>query len=161
MVKSDKDYLELARQLARQSNCKKIHYGAIIVKDGLVLGRGFNQPVNLPEDMGIKCCLRVNIESGTRTEQCLATHAEEVSVLNSLALGFNIEDASLYLAKESSDGKILYFDTSIICCSHCSRILYYMKIKEVIVGKTTGIEHVSINDVIKLAYEKLGVMNEN
>ena len=48
MMKTDTEYMQIALDLARQAALKgEVPVGAIIVKDGVVIGRGSNAPIGL------------------------------------------------------------------------------------------------------------------
>lgn len=44
---SDSDFIEEALDLARQAAaCDEVPVGAVVVQDGVIIGRGFNQPIS-------------------------------------------------------------------------------------------------------------------
>jgi len=46
-VKTDIDYMQMALELAAQAaNAGEVPVGAVVVRDGIVVGRGYNQPIS-------------------------------------------------------------------------------------------------------------------
>lgn len=44
---NDEDYMRLAMDLAREAaNCDEVPVGAVVVKNGEIVGRGFNRPIS-------------------------------------------------------------------------------------------------------------------
>ncbi len=79
--------------LAKTSLCRRMQVGAVLVKGGLIVGEGVNNPV-----MGGGCatCRRIEqgIPSGTRYEECRSLHAEQQAVITA---GTEAKGATLYL----------------------------------------------------------------
>ena len=70
-----KHYMSLAAEVALKSTCKKSQRGAVIVKEGEVVGEGYNKPT-LPD----LCCLRADIHDNSHSELCCAIHAEQKAI---------------------------------------------------------------------------------
>ncbi|MFH0906128.1 MAG: hypothetical protein V1824_02220, partial [archaeon] len=50
------EYMEKARDVALNSTCNRAHCGSIIVKDNIIIGKGFNSPpLNLENQ--IRCSI--------------------------------------------------------------------------------------------------------
>lgn len=77
-MKNDSDYMRIAHNISRESNCISRQIGAVIVKDGRIISVGCNSSPN-----GCKGCDQRNfcmrremsIPSGEKTEVCYAVHA--------------------------------------------------------------------------------------
>lgn len=79
---TDTDYMQVALQLATQaSGAGEVPVGAVVVKDGVIIGRGYNQPI-------------------TRTDP--TAHAEIMAMREaSLELGnYRLPDCELYVTLE-------------------------------------------------------------
>ena len=91
-------YLGIAEAVARRSTCIRRQYGAVIVKNDVIVATGYNgSPRNAVNCCDAGECWREanNIPHGERYELCQAVHAEANAIING-----NREDmkgATLYL----------------------------------------------------------------
>lgn len=105
-------YLNCAEVFAYRSTCMKRKYGAIIVKDDVVISTGYNGAPRGFEnccDLGICPRMDRNMYQGKGYEICRAIHAEENALLNCsrqqtigadlYLVGVNPEDNSIHEAK--------------------------------------------------------------
>src|SRR6476620_9405021 len=110
-------FMKLATDLAARSHCVKAQVGAVLTKDTRIISIGYNGPPagthNCDEEFPVTGCAR-----DAKGSCSLALHAEE--------------NAILYAAKNGSvmDGSTLYVTLSP--CLPCARIIYSMKIAQVI-----------------------------
>lgn len=78
-------FLEIARTVAKRSNCLRAHVGAVIVgSDNKIKATGYNgTPSKVLSCMELGECFRIknNIESGTRYETCRSIHAEQNAII--------------------------------------------------------------------------------
>lgn len=101
MNRPDKDtyYLDIALAVSKRSTCLRRRYGAVIVKDDVIVATGYNGSprgeVNCC-DCGI--CHRADKKQGEGYEQCPAVHAEQNAMLS--ADISKLKGATLYLACE-------------------------------------------------------------
>lgn len=78
-------YMKRAANIAKKSTCSEVHWGAILVKDGKIIGRGFNNVSR--QELYRHCkpiCIREGIRSCTQQEMCSATHAEANAIDDAL-----------------------------------------------------------------------------
>lgn len=99
-ISKDNYYLNIALEVSKRSNCLKMHYGCIIVKDDEIIATGYNgSPRGEINCCDLGLCKRMNIKhnSGDYSD-CHAVHAEQnamLSVSRKEMLG-----ATMYLAGE-------------------------------------------------------------
>ena len=121
-------FMELAWDLARRSDCKEANYGAVIVKDSKIIGRGYN---HLP--FGYKCddCFRrkIDLKKGVCSDLCLSIHAERDTIGNAKISFFDLEDSVMYIGK-IKDGEIKP-TRGRPHCTNCAQEILVNKIKEV------------------------------
>lgn len=105
-------YLNCAEVFAYRSTCLKRKYGAVIVKDDVVISTGYNgAPRGFDNCCDLGVCPRIerNMHQGEGYNMCRAIHAEENALLNCsrqqtigadlYLVGINPEDNSIHEAK--------------------------------------------------------------
>lgn len=102
-------YLNIAETVAQRSTCLNKHWGAVIVKDDVIISTGFNgAPRHLKDCMEKGFCplleyrRKNNLGRGTAYEYCLSTHAEQ----NAIIFGdkHKMDGATLYLCGKELNG---------------------------------------------------------
>ena len=87
MSRPDKDsyFLGIAEAVARRSTCIRRQYGAVIVKNDVIVSTGYNgSPRTAVNCCDAGTCWREehNIPHGERYEMCQAVHAEMNAIIN-------------------------------------------------------------------------------
>lgn len=119
-AKSDDYYFRLAARLAEEkSTCLKIKTGVIIVKDGRVVGEGYNlcSPEGFRHGEKNKQCKRMDIPSGEGYELCKPLHAEVMALIS--------------VGAESCRGATLYLSGHYYPCWHCESHARFAGIKKI------------------------------
>ncbi len=78
-------FLDIARSVGRRSTCLRRKYGAIIVKDKIIISTGYNGAPRGEAnciDTGICERERLNVPKGQNYELCVAVHAEQNAIIN-------------------------------------------------------------------------------
>lgn len=113
----DDIYMELAVNLAKRSHCIKRHVGAVLTKDTRIISIGYNGPPS-----GTHNCDLEWPETGCPRDSkggcSLAIHAEQNAILYAVKNKTSVEGATLYI--------------TLSPCLSCARIIYSMRIKQVI-----------------------------
>ncbi len=136
----DQHWLDIASVMARRSTCLRRRFGAVIVKDNIILTTGYNgAPRNTPNCIDLEKCYRKekNIEPGTLYEKCRAIHAESNAIINAAREGISIKDTVLYLYGENFDRSIV---EDIIPCKMCRRMIINAGINKVIIPDNNKIK---------------------
>lgn len=73
-----------ASEVSKNSTCVKTKTGAVIVKDGEIISRGFNlcAPDGVKYGENVSECPRMKIKTGANYELCSPIHAEVMAALN-------------------------------------------------------------------------------
>ena len=100
-MRPEKDtyFLGIAESVAKRSTCLRRQYGAVIVKDGVIVSTGYNgSPRHAANCCDVGICWREanNIPHGERYEMCQAVHAEANAMINGNRA--DMVGATLYLA---------------------------------------------------------------
>lgn len=128
-------FLEIAKVVSSRSTCLRRRYGAVIVKDNVIVSTGYNgAPRGSVNCVDRGSCRRkeLNVPAGERYELCEAVHAEQNAVINGSPE--RMKEATIYIAgfeEDSSfaDGKP---------CLLCRRMIQNAMIKEVVYLKKDG-----------------------
>ena len=95
----DEYFLNIAREVGKRATCLRRRYGAIIVKDKIIISTGYN---GAPRgemnciDSGICERERLHVPKGERYELCVAVHAEQNAIIN--ADPEKMTGATIYIA---------------------------------------------------------------
>ena len=145
----DEYFIEIAKVVASRSTCLRRRYGAVIVKDKVIVSTGYNgAPRGSLNCVDVNKCKRreLNIPSGERYELCEAVHAEQNAIINGSPE--RMKDASIYIAGSEEDGSAAEGKP----CLLCARMIRNAQIKEVIYltkdGAIVKIENLHTLDTI-------------
>ncbi len=122
-------FIEIAKVVSSRSTCLRRRYGAVIVKDNVIVSTGYNgAPRGSINCTDIEKCKRkeLNIPAGERYELCEAVHAEQNAIINGPPE--RMKDATIYIAGFEENN---YFADGKPCLL-CRRMIRNAQIKEVV-----------------------------
>ena len=128
-------FLDIAGAVGRRSTCLRRRYGAIIVKDKIIVSTGYNGAPRGEAnciDTGICERQRLNIPSGQNYELCVAVHAEQNAIIN--ADPAKMQGATIFIVGYNADGTL----ASGKPCLLCRRMIRNAMIAEVIYRDDDG-----------------------
>ncbi len=137
----DDYFIEIAKVVSSRSTCLRRKYGAVIVKDRVMISSGYNgAPRGIDNCIDIGTCVRkeLNVPSGERYELCEAVHAEQNAIIN--APPERMKGATIYIAG---------FEEDMSCaagkpCKLCDRMIRNAQITEVVyLDKDGGLKKIS------------------
>ena len=117
----DDYFMNIAREVARRSQCIKRQIGALIVVENRIITTGYNgTPRGVTDccDGGCARCANKDVVSGTLLDTCWCNHAEENTILNAAYHGTSTKAGILY--------------TTLSPCLTCAKMIINAGIKEVI-----------------------------
>jgi len=145
-IEEIKKYMEIAAEEAKKSTCKKSQRGAVIVKDGKIIGKGYNK-VTI-EDL-CNPCIRENINDNSRVELCSAIHAEQMAIIDAVKSGESLEGSRMYHIKlKNGEPK----PSGKPSCTVCSRMLYVAGI-ELVLWHEDGYAIYTPEELNRLSFE--------
>lgn len=112
----DDYFLEIAQVISKRSTCLRRRYGAIIVKDKVIVSTGFNGSARGEAnciDTGICIRQKLNVPKGERYELCVAVHAEQNAIINGDPV--MMKGATIYIAGFSTDGSFASGEPCLMC----------------------------------------------
>ena len=139
----DNYFIEIAKVVSSRATCLRRKYGAVIVKDRVIISTGYNgSPRGIDNCIDTGKCTRqeLNIPSGERYELCEAVHAEQNAIIN--APPERRKGAVIYVAGFEEDGSFANGKP----CKLCDRMIRNAQILEVIyLSKNGGLEKIRIS----------------
>ncbi|MBE6653991.1 MAG: cytidine deaminase [Ruminococcaceae bacterium] len=128
-------YLDIAQTVAQRSTCLRRAFGAIIVKNDIIISTGYNgAPRGRKNCTDINFCMRdhLGIPRGERYEMCRSVHAEANAII--AASRDQMLGATLYMAcLDAKTGELMPGTCS---CMMCKRQVINAGIERVIVRDT-------------------------
>ena len=128
-------YLDIAQTVAERCTCLRKKFGAIIVKDDVIVSTGYNgAPRGRQNCSDLHFCMRdkLNIPRGERYELCRSVHAEANAII--AAARERMLGATLYMACIDPKDNSLVSGTS--SCMMCKRLVINAGISTVIIRDT-------------------------
>jgi dCMP deaminase len=138
----DKNFINIAHELASASKCVSKQVGAVIVKDGRILSTGYN---GTPSGY-TNCCDYWDGEYTSEHHEWSKTyeiHAEMNAIIWAAREGISIKDATIYVTLEP--------------CSDCSKNIIASGIKRIVYDK--AYEHTN-SDIVTKFIKDNGVIIE-
>ena len=119
----DRVYMDMAYDQANKSTCLRAKVGAVIVKNGLVVGQGYNNVTGGVKDCTEVGCIRdiMHIPSGQRREVCRAICAEQLAISEAARNGVSLDGGTAYITTYP--------------CHICSKLLVSSGIREIVYDK--------------------------
>ena len=114
---TEKQYINIAKEIAKSSKCVSKQVGAIIVKDGRILSTGYNGTPAGYKNCNDHWCGKYTDEHHEWSKKH-EIHAEMNSIIWAARKGISVEGASIYVTLEP--------------CYDCSKNIIASGIKEII-----------------------------
>ncbi len=131
-VSKENYYLDIARTVAERSTCLRRKFGAIIVKNDVIVSTGYNgAPRGRKNCNDLNYCMRdkLGIPRGERYEMCRSVHAEQNAIIS--APREQMLGATLYMVCISPE------DASLVggmnSCMMCKRVIINAGITTVVI----------------------------
>ena len=142
----DEYFLNIAQEVGKRSTCLRRRYGAIIVKDNIIVSTGYNGAPRGEKnciDTGICERERLHIPKGERYELCVAVHAEQNAIINGDPL--KMKDAAIYIVGVNVADETF---ASGEPCLLCRRMIKNAQIEKVICRNKNGeIQEIKVSDL--------------
>lgn len=128
-------YLDIAETVSERSTCLRRRYGAILVKNDIIISTGYNgAPRGRKNCSDIGQCMRekLSIPRGERYELCRSVHSEANAII--AASRENMLGSSLYMCcTDPHDGNIVPKTNP---CMMCKRLILNAGIEKVYIRDT-------------------------
>ncbi|MBQ8187536.1 MAG: cytidine deaminase [Clostridia bacterium] len=134
-VTKENYYLDIAQTVSERSTCLRKRYGAIIVKNDVIISTGYNgAPRGRKNCSDLRFCQReeLQIPRGERYELCRSVHSEANAII--AAARENMLGASLYMCcTDPADGSVVPDTNS---CMMCKKLILNAGIAKVYIRDT-------------------------
>lgn len=131
------EYIKKASQAALNSTCERSRCGSVIVKDGEIIGTGFNSPPQDKEEQRM-CSHPKNLYHQKVADKTCCVHAEQRAIIDTLRNNPDkIVGARLYFIRLDNNG--LPSPAGKPYCTHCSKLALDVGIKEFVLWHEQGI----------------------
>ena len=134
-VTKENYYLDIAQTVSERSTCLRKRYGAIIVKNDVIISTGYNgAPRGRKNCSDLMFCQRekLQIPCGERYELCRSVHSEANAII--AAARENMLGASLYMCcTDPKDGSVVPDTNS---CMMCKKLILNAGIAKVYIRDT-------------------------
>lgn len=135
---------------ARNATCARRHCGAVVVKDGVILGEGFNSPAGGDRSV-VRCQCNKTQYHPKVTDKTCCMHAEVRAMLAALSrYSEKVPGATLFFASVDSNGRKLF--SSHPYCTLCSKMALDIGLKEFVLWHATGITAYATAEYNELSY---------
>lgn len=132
-----KKYMERAAEVARLATCERSSCGSVIVKDGKIIGEGFNSPPKGMERQR-RCGQNKTAYHQKVTDKTCCIHAEERAMVDALRQHPNqLEKSKLYFIRLDEEGNRQFSGQPY--CTLCSKLALEVGITEFLLWHQEGI----------------------
>jgi len=139
-----------AAEVAKKALCLKAKCGSVIVKDGVMIGFGYNAP---PQDDGNNRTCNVEFGEGKpKYDKTCCLHAEWRAVMDALARNADkIHGSTIYFTRVHEDGSTRKSGKPL--CTVCSRLVLDAGIDTFVLWHDDGICAYPTDEYNRLSYE--------
>ena len=113
-------YFQLAGETAARATCNRAHCGAVIVSDGMIIGRGYNAPPQGDESQRM-CDVELDKTIKQNNDKTCCVHAEWNAILDALQhYPDKVKGSTLYFMRVDEAGE--FTEAGQPYCTVCSRL---------------------------------------
>lgn len=146
-------FLDNAARMAQQATCLRAHCGAVIVKNGKIIGEGFNSPP-LNQESHRTCSQEYELPQNWRYDRTCCMHAEWRAILDALKRNPDkIAGSRLYFVRVDQEGNKKHSGQPY--CTICSRMALDSGIAEFVLWHDQGICVYETGEYDRLSFKNL------
>lgn len=109
-------FLQTAQVIGTRATCLRRKYGAVVVKDNIIVSTGYNGAPRGEEnciDIGVCKREEMCVPKGQRYELCVGVHAEQNAIIN--ADPSRLKGATIYIVGVNADGTYASGEPCLLC----------------------------------------------
>jgi deoxycytidylate deaminase len=144
-----KALMEHAAHVARNSSCLRSKCGTIILKDGEIIGSGFNSP---PNNVCLQDCKKDSLPASFKSDKTCCLHAEQRAIMDALRNNpIKILDSRLFFIRLDENGEITKAGEPY--CTICSKMALDSGIAEFVLWHEQGITMYDTKEYNELSFQ--------
>ena len=144
-------YFEAAAEVAKDATCLRAKCGSVIVKDSVIIGKGFNSPALDSENQRL-CNVEMDTELKPKYDKTCCIHAEWRAVLDACKTNAEkIGGSVLYFMRINEAGE--FTDAGEPFCTVCSRLTMESGVAEFALYNDNGADIYSLDEYNLKSYE--------
>lgn len=142
-------FFRIAATLAHNSCCFRAKCGAVIVKNGKVIGQGWNSP---PGNVCIQKCLKDDLPKDFKSDKTCCIHAEDRAVRDALARApVEVKGSQLFFIRLDDKGEMKIAGKPY--CTMCSKLALDVGITEFVLLQEEGITAYDTTEYNLISYQ--------
>ncbi len=131
-----KQWMFEAAEVAKEATCERSKCGSIIVKDGKVIGKGYNSPPGNLESQR-RCHKEKSDYDNKVTDKTCCVHAEQRAIMDALKnFPGEVQGSTLYFARIDENGNLKVSGKPY--CTICSKMALDAGIKHFVLWHEDG-----------------------
>lgn len=143
-----KKYMKIAIEVAKKATCTRSKCGCVIVKNGKVIGTGFNSP---PKNDNLRCTIKKETYHQKVTDKTCCMHAETRAIIDALKHNpQNVNGSSLFFIRLNQNNKKMFAGKPY--CTICSKLALDTGIKYFVLWHKEGITEYKTSEYNDLSY---------
>lgn len=144
-------WVQSATEVAKSATCGRSKCGSVIVKDGEIIGEGFNSPAGNLESQS-RCGVEKSSYHIKVTDKTCCVHAEERAIMDALRRNpEKLPGSTLWFIRLDEDGKPKFSGRPY--CTICSKLALDAGIAEFVLWHEEGITAYPTDEYNDLSYE--------
>ncbi len=145
-----KPFFEMAARAAAGATCHRAKCGSVIVKDGVIIGTGYNAPP-LNDESRRTCDSTWDYDKKPKYDLTCCVHAEWRAVLDACKTNAGkIKGSALYFMRIDENGG--FTDAGVPYCTTCSRLTMESGVNEIALWNNDGADIYPLPEYDKLSY---------
>lgn len=141
-------FLASAGREAEKATCLRKKCGAVVVKTGEVIGKGFNSP---PGDTIPDRCIKDGLPVEFKSDRTCCVHAEQRAIMNALRhYPGEIEGSTLYFTRLDNEGNMAKSGRPY--CTICSKMALDVKIVKFVLWHKEGITVYKMDEYNRISF---------
>lgn len=144
-------YFEAAARVADEATCLRAKCGSVIVKNGVIIGSGYNSPALNDEGQRL-CAADMNTDIKPKYDKTCCIHAEWRAVLDACKTNADkLAGALLYFMRVDDQGR--FTDAGEPFCTVCSRLTMESGVAEFALYNNDGADIYPLDEYNKKSYD--------
>lgn len=144
-------FFRAAAEVANEATCLRAHCGSVIIKDGRIIGSGYNGPP-LGNESRRTCSEAWDYGKKPKYDLTCCVHAEWRAVIDACKNNpADISGSTLYFMRTDNRGN--FTDAGVPYCTTCSRLVMESGVSEFVLWNNDGADVYQTEEYDALSYE--------